>query len=92
MGNKIGRAGYIQIRWSECKGGRSNKEESGGTRGEIRGGLMEIVSELEPVSSSVMPSALEEMGERMSTSALERMATLLSHRIVRVVSVIEPLS
>jgi hypothetical protein len=56
---------------------------------------MESVSELESVSSSMMPSALEELGERMSTSepsALERMTTLLSHRIVRVISIVEPLS
>ena len=56
---------------------------------------MESVSELELVSSSVMPSTLEEMGKRMSAgepSALEWLTTLLSHRIVRVVSIIEPLS
>ena len=56
---------------------------------------MESVSELELVSSSLMPSTLEEMGEWMSAgepSALERMATLLSHGIVRIVSIIEPLS
>ena len=50
-------------------------------------------SELESPSS--VSSTLEELGERMSTlesSALERMTTLLSHRIVWVVSVVEPLS
>ena len=55
---------------------------------------MESVSELESVSS-VMPSTLEEMGEWMSSwepSALEWMTTLLSHGIVRVVSIVEPLS
>lgn len=55
--------------------------------------LIESVSELE--SLSVMTSTLEEVGERVSTwepSALERLTALLSHRIVRVVSVVEPLS
>jgi len=55
---------------------------------------MESVSKLESVSS-VVTSTLEELGERMSTSgssALERMTALLSRRIVRVVSIIEPLS
>jgi len=50
---------------------------------------MGSISELESLSST-----LEELGERMSTwepSALERMTTLLSHGIVRVVPVIEPL-
>ena len=64
----------------------------GGARGKIRR-LMESVSELESLSS-VMPSPLEEMSERISTlepSALERLTTLLSHRIVRVVSIVESL-
>lgn len=55
---------------------------------------MESISELESVSS-VMSSTLEELSERMSageSSALMRMTTLLSHRVVRVVSVVEPLS
>lgn len=52
--------------------------------------LMESISELESISST-----LEKLGERMSAgepSTLERLATLLSHRIVRVVSIVEPLS
>jgi hypothetical protein len=55
--------------------------------------LMKSVSELE--SLSLTSTLLEELGERMSTrepSALERMTTLLSHRIVRIISVVEPLS
>jgi len=55
---------------------------------------MGSVSELEPVSS-VMPSTLEEMGEWVlagEPSTLGWVTALLSHRIVRVVSVIEPLS
>ena len=53
---------------------------------------MESISELE--SLSLTSTLLEELGERASTgepSALERMAALLSHRIIRVISVIEPL-
>jgi len=51
---------------------------------------MESVSELESLSST-----LEELGKRMSTcvpSTLERMTPLLSHRVIRVVPVVEPLS
>lgn len=55
---------------------------------------MESVSELESVSS-MMPSTLEELRERVSArepSALERVTTLLGRWIIRIVSIIEPLS
>ena len=53
---------------------------------------MESMGKLE---FSLPSTLLEELGERMSTrkpSALERVATLLSHRIVRVIPVVKPLS
>ena len=83
----------MRIRQSGWEGGRRLNRGFGGTRGEIRR-LLESISELESISS-VMSSTLEELGERMSTgepSALERMAALLSHRIVRVIPIVEPLS
>ena len=62
-----------------------------GTQGEIKR-LVESVTELESVSSMMSSTLLEELGERMSTGALERLAALLSHRIVGIISVVESLS
>ena len=62
-------------------------EENGGKS------LMESVSKLE--SLSLASTLLEELAKRMSArepSALERMTTLLGHRIVRVIPVVKPLS
>lgn len=56
-------------------------------------GLMEPISKLE--SLSLASALLEELGERMSareTSTLERLTTLLGHRIVRVIPIVKPLS
>lgn len=63
-----------------------------GKRGKVKR-LMEPVTELE--SLFLTSTLLEELGERMSTgepSALERMATLLSHGIVWIITIVEPLS
>lgn len=54
---------------------------------------MESICKLD--SLSLASTLLEELGERMSTvepSALERMSTLLGHRIVRVIPIVKPLS
>lgn len=54
--------------------------------------LMESISKLDLLS--LASTLLEELGERMPTgepSTLERMTTLLSHRIVRVIPVVKPL-
>lgn len=61
----------------------------GGTEGKIKR-LIESISELESLSST-MTSTLEEMSERVSTLALEWVATLLGHRIIRVVSIVKSL-